>query len=329
MPQPDSAVGHHSAGMTQRPNDTQLQSESASLAQANGVHLGESTARPLHIVFHIPRCAGQTVHHHLSSHVPPERYLRVRKRRGPGRIFLTLYRIDDMPDPQTLDVIGGHWVGRSIERSFDDRRIVRSILLRDPVSQFLSHYNYRMMRYLSQGLRPYSIDTAYRARRRNFITNFILRTFAEMPWPRLATMSTAEKYAEANTFLSDFDFVGDHTRCDELIGFLASDLGTPAEAELRNTSQQWRERVDWTLLGVSDLSPGLLDRIKQDNMLDQKLWETWKDAHKGPSQPGSHDLRRNAAAKRASTQASRLLNQVKRRVRRGWSGSGASADSSA
>ncbi len=78
-------------------------------------------------------------------------------------------------------VVGGHWVGRSIERSFPDRDIFRSILLRDPVSQFLSHYNYRMMRYLSQGLRPYAVDIAYRARRPDFLTHFILNTFVGDP----------------------------------------------------------------------------------------------------------------------------------------------------
>ena len=147
---------------------------------------GPSTVetRPVHIFFHLPRCAGQTIHRHLSSHAPAGTYFRVRKRKGASRIFVPKYSVSDMPDPGELNAISGHWVGDSIVRKFPDRPIARSILLRDPVSQFISHYNFRMMRYLSVGLRPYPIEVAYRARRRNFLTHFILRTFAETPWWR-------------------------------------------------------------------------------------------------------------------------------------------------
>jgi len=235
-------------------------------------------AGPVHIFFHLPRCAGQTIHRHLSSHAPDGTYFRVRKRKGASRIFVPKYSVSDMPDPSDLNAISGHWVGDSIVRKFPDRLIARSILLRDPVSQFISHYNFRMMRYLSVGLRPYPIEVAYRARRRNFLTHFILRTFAETPWWRLRSLSATEKYAAADQFLSSFFFVGDHTRCNELIATLASDLGVPINAEQTNTSGQWLQHVDWKPLDVNDLPGGMLDRIKQDNMLDQHLWETWKDA---------------------------------------------------
>lgn len=309
--------------MTQQPDHTNLRAFSTPVSGTD-LSRGEASERPLHVLFHIPRCAGQTIHHHLASHMPPERYLRVKKRKGLGRLFPRQYRLDDPLNPETVDVITGHWVGRSIERAFDDRPVVRSILLRDPVSQFLSYYNFRMMRYLSQGLRPYSLDIAYRARRRNFITNFILSTFAETPWPRLALMTGAEKHAAANRFLSECDFVGDYTRCDELMATLASDLGIPAQAEPRNTSKQWLERVEWTPLTESDLSPRMLETIKRDNLLDQMLWEAWKDAHLERIDHRTENVRGYGRLSRATAQASRLLNQVKRRLHRGWSGANGS-----
>jgi hypothetical protein len=233
---------------------------------------------------------------------------------------LSKYQIGNMPAPQKLDVVGGHWVGRSIERSFPDRDIFRSILLRDPVSQFRSHYNFRMMRYLSQGLRPYSVDVAYRARRPDFLTHFILNTFAEIPWPRLVVMSSAEKYTQTNRFLSSFAFVGDHTRCDELIACLAGDLGIPERASLRNTSDQWLERVPWKPLGESDLSPSMIASIRRDNELDQILWETWRDAGDQKLEPALHEFAQEARTTRLTRHASRLVNQVRRRVDRRWTG---------
>ena len=291
---------------------------SSDLPERSAPAPGAATTRPLHIVFHVPRCAGQTIHRHLSRHAPKGSYLRVRKRKGPSRLLLPRYKIAEMPDPRGLNAIGGHWIGRSIENHFADRPIARSILLRDPVSQFVSHYNLRMMRYLSQGLRPYSPEIAYRSRQRNFVTHFILRSFAEMSWPRLVSLSMTEKYAEADRFLSGCFFVGDHTRCDELIAMLAPDLGIPAVAETKNSSEQWLQCVNWAPLKMSDLSRSMIDAIKQDNVLDQLLWEAWKDAEQDQPQLSLHAIGETPLTKRVATQSSRLINQVKRRFHRGW-----------
>src|SRR5262245_48355897 len=125
--------------------------------------VSRADAGPIHLIYHVPKCAGCSVHCHLSTHAPTGTYHRVNKRRGPGRFFLP-YDLSRMPEPEHLRAIGGHYIGSSIERVFAGRKIRRSILLRDPVSQFVSHYNFRMMRYLSQGLQPYSLEIAYRAR---------------------------------------------------------------------------------------------------------------------------------------------------------------------
>ena len=117
-------------------------------------------ASPIHFIFHVPKCAGRTVHCHLSTHAPTGTYHRLKKRKGPSRFFLPRYELAGMPDAEHLRAIGGHFLGNSIERIFNGRQINRSILLRDPVGQFVSHYNFRMMRYLSQGWQTYS--PAYR-----------------------------------------------------------------------------------------------------------------------------------------------------------------------
>lgn len=158
-------------------------------------------ARPVHFIYHVPKCAGQTIHSHLSTYAPKGTYHRLKKRKGPSRFFSARYEPVGMPEAEHFRAIGGHFLGSSIERIFDGRQINRSILLRDPVSQFVSHYNFRMMRYLSEGWQTYPPDIAYQARPRNFVTHYILRNFLEIPWPRLLSLSALEKYVAVNRFL--------------------------------------------------------------------------------------------------------------------------------
>jgi hypothetical protein len=165
---------------------------------------------PVHLIYHVPRCAGQTIDRHFAAALSANAYHRIRRRRGFGRLLFTRHDFGKMPDPNQTRVVGGHFLGISVEPLFAGRELKRSILLRDPVSHFISYYNFRMMRYLSQGLHPYSFELAYRATQRNFITHYILRNFLELPWSRLARFSDDEKYDIVNAFLVTFWYVGNY-----------------------------------------------------------------------------------------------------------------------
>jgi hypothetical protein len=279
---------------------------------------GQLAAEPIHFIFHVPKCAGHTMHCHLSKYLPKGTYYHTKKRKGPSRFFQPRYQLAGMPDAQGLKAIGGHFIGTSLERIFEGRQIKRSILLRDPVSQFVSHYNFRMMRYLSQGWQTYPPDIAYKARQPNFVTHYILRNFLELSWPRLISLSAAEKFAAVNRFLSTFWFVGDYTRCNELIAALSPKLGTPAKAMPQNTSAQWQSRVRWRPLRVEDLTSWMVDQIRQENVLDQLLWETWRDADQARLGVHPHNIHEAPFAESVATGSRRLLYQAKRRFRRGW-----------
>ena len=286
--------------------------------------LDQVATGPIHFIFHVPRCAGRTVHCHLSTYAPKGTYYRTEKRRGLGRFFQPRYQLAGMPDPRGLKALSGHFLGNSIERIFAGRQIERSILLRDPVSQFVSHYNFRMMRYLSQGWQTYPPDIAYRARQRNFVTHYILRNFLEFSWPRLISLSAVEKYAAVNRFLSTFWFVGDYTRCNELVAALAPKLGVPAAAQARNTSAEWQRRVRWKLLRVEDLTSRMINQIRHENMLDQLLWETWRDVDKARIRVRSHDFYEEPITGFVARESLRLVYQIRRRSHRGWRAPGGS-----
>jgi hypothetical protein len=275
-------------------------------------------AAPIHLLFHVPRCSGRTIDLHISEYASKENYYRSRKRKGPRRFFLPRYDLTDMPDTQGLKAIGGHYIGKSIERLFAGRSIRRSILLRDPVSHILSYYNFRMMRYISQGLKTYRFELAYKARQRNFLTHFILGNFLEIPWPRLILLSETEKYALANTFLASCWFVGDYTRCGELIAALAPDLGVPNTATPRNTQRQWQACVQWNSLRVEDLSSRMVDQIRRDNALDELLWESWRETGRDVSRVQPREIYQKSHTELRASEWLRPVYQVERRFRRGW-----------
>jgi hypothetical protein len=212
----------------------------------------------------------------------------------------------------------GHVLGVSVERLFAGRELKRSLLLRDPVSHAVSYYNFRMMRYLSQGLHPYSFSLAYRATQRNFITHHILRNFLELPWHQLTRLSEDEKYGLVNAFLARFWFVGDYRLCSDLIAALAAPLGIPGRAHAINTCAEWERRVAWSRLEADDLPSDAVDRIRRENLLDQRLWETWREAGHDVGSVCPRALAGRNATGFITAEATRFVNQIARRVQRRW-----------
>jgi hypothetical protein len=271
---------------------------------------------PVHFVYHVPKCAGRTVDLHLALALPQAAYHRMRKRRGLGR-FVTRYDRADLPDPREAKVVGGHYLGISIDPLFAGRPVKRSLLLRNPVSHFLSYYNYRMARYISAGLQPYSIEVAYGATQRNFITHYVLRNFLELSWVQIASLSDSDKYDLVNAFLSTFWFVGDYQLCDEFIAALGDKLGIPASATPRNTCAELVRSAGWTPVTIDRLPTHMLADIKAENAVDQRLWETWREARHDTSSVRPLPLEARPSSF-VSNEASRFVNQILRRVRRRW-----------
>ena len=272
----------------------------------------------VHLIYHVPRCAGQTIDRHLAAVLSANAYYRTRKRKGFGRFLITRHDFGTMPDPNQTRVVGGHFIGISVEPLFAGRELKRSMLLRDPVSHIISYYNFRMMRYLSQGLHPYSFELAYRATQRNFITHYILRNFLELPWSRRARFSDDEKYDIVNAFLATFWYVGDYRLCDDLVAALAMKLGIPGRAAARNTRVEWQRRVRWKPLEVEDFSPDAIAQIRRENLLDQRLWETWHEARHDTTSVRPCALGGRSAPGFVSTEAMRFVNQIARRIQRRW-----------
>jgi hypothetical protein len=174
-----------------------------------------------------------------------------------------------------------------------------------------------MMRYLSEGLHPYSFALAYGAMQRNFIAHYILRNFLEVPWHRLARFSDNDKYDIVNAFLATFWFVGDYRLCDDLVAALAATLNIPDRAAPTNTCAEWERRVSWKRLGTDQLSCDAIAEIRRENLIDQKLWETWRDARHDAALVRPRALAGSGASS-LSTEAMRFVCQIARRIQRRW-----------
>lgn len=277
---------------------------------------GEQESSPVHFVYHVPKCAGRTIDRHLATALPKSAYHRLKKKRGLGRL-LTRYDSARLPDPRHAKVVGGHFLGLSLDPLFAGRPIKRSLLLRDPASHFVSYYNYRMTRYISRGLQPYGVEVAYGATQRNFVTHYILKNFLELSWIQIAALADEDKYDLANAFLATFWFVGDYRLCDDFLAALGNRLKISANATPRNTMSELVQRVGWTPVTTDQLSPRMFADILAENSIDQKLWETWREVRHDTAAVRPRPLEGHASSF-ISSEASRFVNQILRRVQRRW-----------
>src|SRR5690606_3690437 len=118
----------------------------------------------------------------------------------------------------------------------------------------ISYYNFRMMRYLSEGWKAYSFEAHLRSLPCNPISHFLLQKWLEIPWPALMVMSPDRKYELLNGELARFWYVADYKHCDELVALMGHELGISTSPERLNTQEDWLKRVEWQPLTADDLS---------------------------------------------------------------------------
>lgn len=232
---------------------------------------------PLVIHIHVPKCAGTTVEQHLLSELGPGRvwYAPKRTRNFPLGWFERKY---DQSPPYALDnikAVSGHFIGRSIERDFHNRRIIRSIILRDPESLMLSYYNYRMMRYISRGQGTYGFSLFLRATRQNFVSHFLLDRWLELPWVELVRLTDNQKVALLDGIMASIDYIAPINETDALIAKISTEIGISPTAERRNTTEEKKERIVWRMVRPADLSKADRAELKSRTHLDRYLWRRW------------------------------------------------------
>jgi transposase len=268
-------------------------------------------------LLHIPKCAGTSLEQHFQAHLDASRYLRLPQRSHRRALVRDL---DARRCPTGVEVFTGHFITRELETAIAGRRpIRRAVLLREPLSLFLSHYNYRMMRYLAAGQRPYPVEYAFRSREPNYIAQFIAGNYLGLSWWQRRRLGEAGLYDLLNNVLREFWFIDDYRQCDRLARLVSTELGIPAELSPRNTADQWQSRTGFQPVREADLADGMVAEFRARNQLDADLYRTWAGADTGAETVTPPAWTRPERREGALELATRFHYQLRRRWLRGRS----------
>lgn len=249
--------------------------------QKRKVSVGEPEGGDVYFILHIPKCAGRTVQHFIVSKfgdksiASDERdksecflgnnIFYPSRRKAPYRYFGKFYDDSDLVSPDPIDFVLGHYITNSLKDRFPNRNIKETVLVRDPVGHFFSHYNFRMQKYTNSGLNAFGFKLWYKSRRPNPISKYILQ-YLEVPFFRQLFLSDQHKLDLILDALSEFLFVGVHTDCGKLIAQIAEEKGVIADFETRNVT--YKKFIDYYSY-EKEFSETIID----ENRIDQAIYE--------------------------------------------------------
>lgn len=242
---------------------------------------GNRQSKDVYFILHIPKCAGRTVQHFLVANFgnkstdlrngqrsgihSAERILFPARRKAPYRYFGKRYADTDPAARDSADFVFGFYLSKSLKAEFPGRNVKQAVLVRDPVSHFYSHYNFRMAKYAAQGMAPFSFDLWYKSRRPNPISKYLF-SYLEVPYRTHLLLSDQDKLELLLDGLSDFWHVGVHDEVDKLIERLAQEQGVSPRFEKRNvTLSKFMEFDEFEKLCGQ--------KIREENGVDQALFE--------------------------------------------------------
>jgi len=237
-------------------------------------------AGPIYFLLHVPKTAGMTVEGHILGSLPAECVWRPLSRRR--------WRREHGPRPQVpahperVRVAIGHHLRVSLEACFPGREIRRAVLLREPVSFYVSLYNWTMAVRQRRGEPTFGFRLFLKTVSRDMVSRFLLTHWFELKHWVLPLIPRRRRYAMLNAALRRFWFVGDYTDCDRLIATVGPKLGIAPTAQAQNTSTFWRRSARWTPLLEEEVPADLKASIVRDNPLDHALWRSWSGAGDNP-----------------------------------------------
>ena len=259
--------------------------------------------RYLYVVVHIPKCAGSTIHNHLQQNIGGDRVLFIERTRGLKRQFSKhRYTLSlEGRDPNRIDALTGHELGRSALLKFPARPIREIALIRDPVSRYLSNYSYYVRTVIEPGAGPApTFEEWYATQRPNYMTEFFLTRYLERSELKLLAISEQTQFDLVNEAFSKFWYVADYRTCDAFLAVLSQELGISATVERMNVTPP-RHR------GLKDVSDKIRSRIVAENPVDQAIYDTWKNV--GFNNPPSGNPEGNLST-RPLTHASRRVTRL-------------------
>jgi hypothetical protein len=257
----------------------------------NNRHLSVENAagKDLYFVLHIPKCAGRTIEDFIVSNFGDRgvwtsgetkkwsskndeyeglyggRVFFPTKRKSPYRYFGRRYNWTDTIDPDSKDFVIGFYIAKSLQEKFPNRNIRETVLIRDPVGHFYSHYNFRMQKYTNAGMKAFDFDLFYKSWPPDPISKFIF-SYLEVPFFKQFVLSDQAKLDYLLDALAGFWHVGLHKDCDKLIARIADAKGIFPEFETQNVTNK-------KFLDSDEYRKKYSKKIIDENRIDQAIFE--------------------------------------------------------
>ena len=185
-------------------------------------------SKDVYFMLHIPKCAGRTCAYFIASNFGEINNNRTEfegkysgnkvfsptKRKSPYRYFGKRYNWTHTIDTDSKDFVIGHHITKSLIKKFKNRNIKETVLVRDPIGHFFSHYNFRMQKYTNAGLNAFGFDIWYKSRRSDPISKYIL-AYLEISLFKRFVLSDQAKLDLILDALSGFWHVAESTRTVE------------------------------------------------------------------------------------------------------------------
>lgn len=231
---------------------------------------------PVHFLVHVPKCAGTTVELHFARHLGDDFLIAPR-----SKSFLRDLTGNRSHLPvggaNAPKVVSGHSLAERMAMDVAPHPVLPSVLLREPVSWFLSYFNYQVDRASYDSRRPHSNFEEWSASiAPNPIARFLMRRYFGVNYPQLFGFSSREMFTFLNEKLQHFYFVGDVRHTEMLIAEISRQLDIPKKAEPSNVTRS-------KLVTRSSVTDQLASQIRAHNALDVALHQVWGERLFGPA----------------------------------------------
>jgi hypothetical protein len=159
---------------------------------------------------------------------------------------------------ESLRSIGGHPLNREFTDFFPNRQIREVVVVREPASRLVSHYNFSMTMRSRRGQSIVSFEEFVDSEPDNFMTQFLAKRLGETrPWHYLDHVLYE---------LTKFWLVARTESLDVVLPHLFGGMGLPAEVPARSNV------TGITIDKHAELTPNLADQIRQQNPQDVMLY---------------------------------------------------------
>ncbi len=153
-------------------------------------------AGPVYFLLHVLKTAGMTVERHILDSLPTPAVWRPlsprRWRREHGA------RPQGPANPEQVRVAIGHHLSASLEARFPGREIRRAVLLREPVSFYVSLYNWTMAVRQRRGEPTFGFRLFLKTVSRDMVSKYLLTHWFEIDHRALSFITRRRRYALLN-----------------------------------------------------------------------------------------------------------------------------------